>query len=108
MGLRDLKFDRIEYLGIVAGSFAVVAGLAQIHRLYSTGSAEDISYWALIGAMISTSIWIYYHYTKKGGGPFITTTLTLTFLIITLSLKIYYDNIKSDEPEKETPHRYLI
>lgn len=101
MGLRDLNFDRIEYLGIFAGLFAIIAGAAQIARLYINKSGDDISLLALVGAMFSTSIWIYYHYTKKGGGPFITTTLTLTFLIITLSLKIYYDYINKDVPENK-------
>lgn len=91
MGLKDLEFNRMEYLGILAGSFAVVAGFMQIYRIYTTKSAEDISGWALLGAMISTSIWIFYHYTKKGGGPFITTSLTFLFLLITLALKTYYD-----------------
>lgn len=97
MGLRDLNFDRVEYLGIFAGSFAILAGISQVVRLYKNKSAEDISLLALIGALFSTTIWIYYHYTKQGGGPFITTTLTLLFLIITLSLKIYYDYINGPE-----------
>jgi len=97
MGLQDLEFNRIEYLGIVAGSFAVIAGLLQVHKIYSNKSARDISLWALIGAMVSTSLWIYYHYTKKGGGPFLTTTTTFLFLLVALILKIYYDYQNKNE-----------
>lgn len=91
MGIQNLEFNRIEYLGILAGSFAVASGILQVYKIYQNKSAEDISLWALIGAIISTGIWIYYHYTKKGGGPFITTTATMLFLLTALFLKIYYD-----------------
>jgi len=93
MGIKDLEFNRIEYLGILAGSFAVIAGALQVKKIYDNKSADDISFWAIVIAMFSTSLWIFYHYTKKGGGPFLTTTSTLLFLIITLAMKIYYDGI---------------
>lgn len=101
MGLEHLNFDRVEYIGILAGSFAVFAGISQVIRLVKNKSAEDISLLALIGAMVSTGIWIWYHYTKRGGGPFVTTSLTMVFLIVTLSLKLYYDYKNAPETDDD-------
>ena len=101
MGIKDLEFNRIEYLGILAGSFAVISGIFQVVKIYNNRSAEDISMWALIGALISTSIWIYYHYTKKGGGPFLTTTTTFLFLLVALFLKVYYDGLNKNKDKKD-------
>lgn len=103
MGL-ELDFNRLEYLAMFAGSFAIISGVIQLRTIYKNKSAEDISMYALIGAIISTVIWIFYHYKKHGGGPFITTSITLIFLCISLSLKIYYDyNIaKPTKPDQTT------
>ena len=84
--------NRIEYIGIIAGSFSVMAGVIQLYRIYKSRSSKDISLIALIGGIISTIIWIYYHYVKNDRGPIITSSLVLIFLSITLILKIYYND----------------
>jgi len=88
--LHNMEFNTVEYLGIIAGSFSVVAGVAQVYRLADRKSADDIS-WIFIGAAItSTSLWVTYHFLKRGGGPFLTTSLTLIGLFIVAALKSAY------------------
>ena len=86
-----IEFNSIEYLGLIAGSFAVVAGIAQIVTLFQRQSADDISYIFLVGACISTGLWVMYHFLKRGGGPLITTSLTFVGLLIVLALKVVFD-----------------
>lgn len=82
--------DRIEYVGLVAGSFAVIAVLIQFYRIIKLKSAKDISIIALVGGLISTALWIYYHYVKDDKGPIITSSILFILLSITLYFKLYY------------------
>jgi uncharacterized protein with PQ loop repeat len=90
----------IEYVGFVAGSFGVLAVITQLYRIIKLKSAKDISTIALIGGLISTSLWIFYHYVKNDSGPIITSSLLLMFLLIALGLKVYYGDGKTTPLEK--------
>jgi len=92
-----LEFNKIEYLGLLAGSFTVFAGINQIYFMYKRQSADDISYPALIAAMVSTALWVTYHFLKHGGGPFLTTTTTLIGLTIVLLMKLRFDAQKAEQ-----------
>lgn len=86
-----MEFNRIEFLGIIAGSFAVVGGLEQLFKTWQTKSAEDISFPFLLGLFVSTSLWVIYHYLKKGGGPFVTTLIAWFGILVLTIMKVKYD-----------------
>ena len=39
-----LEFNKLEYLGVAAGLFALIGGLEQLFHTYNKKRADDISY----------------------------------------------------------------
>ena len=98
-----LEFNRIEFLGIVAGSFAVVGGVEQLRKTWRSKSAKDISFPFLLGLFVSTSLWLLYHFLKKGGGPFLTTLVIWVGLVFLAVMKVVYD-AKGKKSPQFVPH----
>ena len=86
------QFNNLEYMAIFAGLFAIVGGLVQINHTYQTKKVDDISYPFLLGAIVSTLLWVIYHYQQRGGGSFIVTCIVLLSLIVLLIMKICFKN----------------
>lgn len=103
-----IEFNSIEYLGVIAGSFAVIAGVGQIVTLIQRQSAEDISYVFLIGACFSTAVWVLYHFLKRGGGPLVTTALTLIGLLMVLVIKIIYDTKATNDSVEKADEKIVM
>lgn len=101
MKKRPLKFNSVEYLGLFAGAFSVAGSVQQISHTYKTRSANDISYIFLLAAMVSTAMWITYHYLKRGGGPFVSTLAMLAFLLIILAMKIHFQTSRPASANEE-------
>ena len=97
--MERFQFDNLEYMAIIAGLFAVVGGLVQLTHTYNTKKVDDISYLFLLGAIVSTLLWVIYHYQKRGGGSFIITCLALLSLLALLIMKICFKKkSKNSEP----------
>ena len=88
----SFQFNNHEYVAIVAGLFAILGGLLQLIYTYNKKQADDISYTFLLGAIISTLLWVIYHYHQRGGGSFIITLVVLLSLLALLIMKICFDN----------------
>lgn len=88
MNPKGFKFNKIEYIGIIAGLFALMGGIEQLVHTYNTQQAEDISYPFILGAMTSTLLWVIYHYKNRKGGGFIITVVVLLCLISLFIMKI--------------------
>ncbi len=86
----SLQFDNLEYIAIGAGLVAILGGMSQLFYTYNAQQADDISYPFLLGAIVSTLLWIIYHYRKRGGGSFIITFIALLSLIALLIMKICF------------------
>ena len=96
-----LEFGKLEYLGIFAGLFAIIGGVQQLVQTYNTQQCDDLSYTFILGAIISTLLWVIYHYHKKGGGPLIITIIGLFLLLSLLSMKIIFDKRKKKKKNKD-------
>ena len=90
----SIQFNKIEYLGIIAGLFALVGGFQQLVHTYNTQQCDDLSYTFILGAILSTLLCVIYHYHKQGGGPFIITIIALLLLFSLLIMKIVFSNRK--------------
>ena len=86
------QFNNLEYMAIFAGLFAIGGGLVQLNHTYQTKKVDDISYPFLLGAIVSTLLWVIYHYQQRGGGSFIVTCIVLLSLIVLLIMKICFKN----------------
>ena len=92
MNPKGFQFNKIEYIGIIAGLFALMGGIEQLVHTYNTQQAEDISYFFILGAIISSILWLIYHYIQKGAGCFIITVVAFLGFIILLIMKIVLSN----------------
>ena len=91
---KSIQFNKLEYLGIFAGLFAIIGGIQQLVHTYNTQQCDDLSYTFITGAIISTLLWVIYHYHKRGGGPFVITIIALVLLLSLLIMKIVFSNRK--------------
>lgn len=98
---KKFKFTNIEFLGIIAGLFALIGGLQQLIHTYNKKKAEDISYIFLIGTIVSAILWVIYHYKNRGGGAFVITLITLIGLLILLIMKLIYENNDNKKAKKD-------
>ena len=96
-----LEFNKLEYLGVAAGLFALIGGLEQLFHTYNKKRADDISYIFILGALVSTILWVIYHYRKKGGGPFIITIVSLIGIFVLLIMKLVFSAKKKKKKKKK-------
>ena len=99
--IRTLEFNKLEYLGVAAGLFALIGGVEQLFHTYNKKRADDISYIFILGALVSTILWVIYHYRKKGGGPFIITIITLIGVFVLLIMKLVFSAKNKKKKKKK-------
>jgi len=79
-----------QTIGIIAGIFTASSLLPQAIKIFKEKKAEDVSIGMLLFLMVGVSLWIYYGYLRDDLPIIITNCFSLLLNIITLSLRIKY------------------
>lgn len=92
----------IEYVGFVAGTIGVCFFIPEIVKSYKA-KAVHVSYFSIMITLISSILWIVYHYYKDNISGLITTFLYFGVMIIHLIQKMYYQYVNKKMDSDKVP-----
>ncbi|HEY9810523.1 MAG TPA: SemiSWEET transporter [Halomicronema sp.] len=80
----------INVLGFAAATLTTIAFLPQLHKVWQTKSAKDVSLVMLVTFCLGIFLWFVYGIFISSWPVIVANFLTLVFNLIILSLKIKY------------------
>jgi MtN3 and saliva related transmembrane protein len=80
--------DRIEILGMVAGTISSITFLPQVIKTWQTKSAKDISLWMFLLVTSSVILWLVYGILKESVPIIYTNGMVLLMSLVMLYFKL--------------------
>jgi MtN3 and saliva related transmembrane protein len=71
--------DSLTLLGLVAGGLTTVSFVPQVHKIWKTKSAEDVSLLMFVAFCVGVSLWLVYGFVKGELAIIVTNAVTLVF-----------------------------
>jgi MtN3 and saliva related transmembrane protein len=78
----------VESIGLLAGTLTTLSFMPQLHRIWRTRSAKDISYAALLTFIVGITLWLLYGVSIRSFSIIIANAVTLALNLWILALKL--------------------
>ncbi len=69
--------ESLTLLGLVAGGLTTVSFVPQVHKIWKTKSAEDVSLLMFVAFCVGVSLWLVYGFVKGELAIIVTNAVTL-------------------------------